>query len=134
MSKPLIYWCGNAAILAWSLLFYFQGTPVWVAVVSALVSLVLLNGTVWFVSRRTGAFASSTQSHKHPMAFWFGVILVCLGAIAVGTGAWAKISGTRLGLGALDGIIPLAFGTYVVRRYRRRHDKEPSGPVINSSH
>jgi len=125
--RTLVYGCINAGILGWTVLFYFRGEPARIAVLSALLSLLILNGTAWFMFRRASlkADGSGRDVRSRPTAFWCGVLLVILGATPVGMGAWAKIMGTRSFLTVSDALIPLAYGTYLIRRYR--------GPTSRSS-
>ena len=125
--RQLAFWCVNLGLLGWSVLEYARGTKAIIVVSSALLSLLLLNGTVWFFSRRTG-LARDNESKipaqdgaKRPMAFWFGVMLACLGTIPIGLWAWHKIRGGEPlhGLALWEGVVPLAYGTYVMRRCRR---------------
>ena len=132
----LVYGCINAGILGWSVLFYFRGEPVRVAVLSALLSLLILNGTAWFMFRRASMKADESASGRprRPMAFWCGVVLVILGAIPVGSAAWARIMGTKSLMTLSDAPVPLALGTYLIRRHRRNTSgKNPLASEIQIS-
>ena len=124
--RALFYWCINVAVPAWCLVFYFQGAPAWVMGFSALLSLLILNGIVWFMFRGIGlsagaSSASGQDSRRRRIAFWCGVALVCLGAVEVGIEAWYKIKGDRSFevLQLFFGAVNLSLGSYVVVRQRR---------------
>jgi hypothetical protein len=92
--RALAYWCVNVGVPGWGLLEYARGTQLWIVALSALCSLLVLNGVVWFVSRRIGSNGDEASesrrlgargaSPRRRIAFWCGVILMGLGAIRIG--------------------------------------------------